>query len=118
MTTIQQLPTVSNLSLSDLLVTWNTTNSDSRKFSITALRDLIQANLTAAYGNTATFTTYVQVTGVLTAYLPAPSAAIQGARATVTDSNQTLTAGIGATVAGGGANVVPVFCNGTNWVIG
>jgi len=39
-------------------------------------------------------------------------------RRTVTDSNATLTAGIGAVVAGGGANIVPVFSDGTNWRIG
>jgi hypothetical protein len=36
----------------------------------------------------------------------------------VNNSNAAYTAGIGATVAAGGSNVVPVFCNGTNWVIG
>lgn len=40
------------------------------------------------------------------------------ARRTVTDSNAALTAGIGAVVAGGGANVVPVFSDGANWRIG
>ena len=52
------------------------------------------------------------------AQLPAVSLANIGMRDTVTDSNATLTAGIGTTVAAGGANVVPVFCDGTNWVIG
>lgn len=41
-----------------------------------------------------------------------------GARSFVTDSTATLTAGIGATVTGGGANGVPVVSNGTNWLIG
>lgn len=41
-----------------------------------------------------------------------------GARAHVTDANATFTAGIGAIVAAGGANVVPVFYDGTNWRIG
>ena len=50
--------------------------------------------------------------------LPAASAALAGARAHVTNSNATFTAGIGAIVAAGGANVVPVFCDGTNWRIG
>lgn len=45
-------------------------------------------------------------------------AATAGLRNHVTDSNATLTAGIGAVVAGGGANVVPVFADGTNWRIG
>jgi len=57
--------------------------------------------------------------GVLTvATLPDPAVAGVGAEAFVTDSNATTTAGIGATVAGGGANKVPVYSDGTNWKIG
>jgi hypothetical protein len=51
-------------------------------------------------------------------YLPAASADWLAVRLYVTDSNATLTAGIGAVVAGGGANKVPVTCDGTNWRIG
>ncbi len=51
------------------------------------------------------------------AQLPAASTC-EGAHAMVTDATQTLTAGIGATVVGGGANRVPVVSNGTNWLIG
>lgn len=49
-----------------------------------------------------------------------PSAATAGARARafVTDSNATHAAGIGAVVAAGGANFVPVYSDGTNWRIG
>lgn len=47
-----------------------------------------------------------------------PGAPGTGARSAVTDANATLTAGIGAVVAGGGANIVPVFFDGTNWRIG
>lgn len=39
-------------------------------------------------------------------------------RMAVNNSNAALTAGIGAVVAGGGANVVPVFCDGADWRIG
>jgi hypothetical protein len=39
-------------------------------------------------------------------------------RMAVSDSNAAYTAGIGASVAGGGSNVVPVFCNGSAWLIG
>ena len=42
-------------------------------------------------------------------------ATIRGARALVTDANATTFASV---VAGGGANVVPVYCDGTNWRIG
>ena len=47
-----------------------------------------------------------------------PAASSKFAKAWVTDSNATLTAGIGAIVAGGGTNVVPVCCDGANWRIG
>ena len=39
----------------------------------------------------------------------------QGVRSMVTDANSTTFL---STVAGGGANIVPVISNGTNWVIG
>ena len=51
------------------------------------------------------------------AKLPA-AASFQGVRGMVSDATQTLTAGIGATVAGSGANIVPVVSDGTNWKIG
>ena len=50
--------------------------------------------------------------------LPAASAALAGTRAAVSDSNAAYSGNAGATVAAGGSNVVPVFCNGTNWDIG
>lgn len=56
-------------------------------------------------------------TGIV-ANLQAASAALRGYRGYVTDASVAYTsANLGSTVAGGGANVVPVFCNGTNWVI-
>ena len=50
--------------------------------------------------------------------LTAPVVALQGARAFVTDATLGIIAGLGTVVAGGGANAVPVYCDGTNWVIG
>jgi hypothetical protein len=47
--------------------------------------------------------------------LPSASTAGAGARAIVTDATATTFA---STVTGGGANTVPVFSDGTNWVIG
>lgn len=52
------------------------------------------------------------------AQLPAASAALAGTRAAVSNSNAAYSGNAGTTVAGGGSNIVPVFCNGTNWVIG
>jgi hypothetical protein len=75
--------------------------------------------------NNAVLTGVFQTPGVLTlpagtvADLPAASATYLGIRAIVNDATAAYTsANVGATVAGGGANTVPVFCNGTNWVIG
>lgn len=47
--------------------------------------------------------------------LTACSSGLKGARSFVTDANATTFL---STVAAGGANNVPVVCNGTNWVIG
>jgi len=50
---------------------------------------------------------------------PACNATYLGARATVNNSSQTLTAAIGAVLSTTtGTNIVPVFCDGTNWRIG
>lgn len=118
MSTINQLPTVSALTSADKALVYSSENGDARKASIGTLRDFVQANMTDADADTLTLREYLRVTPVTVANLPVASAAIIGARAAVTDATQTLTAGIGATAAGGGANVVPVFCNGVNWIIG
>ena len=52
------------------------------------------------------------------ATLPSAATLGAGARSFVTDSNATHAAGLGNTVAGGGANSVPVYSDGTNWKIG
>ncbi len=64
------------------------------------------------------FGTYVATGAVAVASLPACGAGTKAARMFVTDANATFTAGIGAVVAAGGANNVPVTCDGTNWRIG
>jgi len=50
--------------------------------------------------------------------LPAAAVGLRGARATVTNAVETLAAGIGLAPTNGGANCVPVFCNGVAWLIG
>jgi hypothetical protein len=52
---------------------------------------------------------------VAVASLPAASSTLKGSRMFVTDANATT---FMSTVAGGGANNVPVVCDGTNWKIG
>jgi hypothetical protein len=59
----------------------------------------------------------VQLTGITVGQLPPATVALLGTRGTVTDSNAATTAGIGAVVAAGGANVVPVYCDGAAWRI-
>ena len=54
----------------------------------------------------------------LVAALPSAASAGVGAEGWVTDATVTWAAGIGAIVAGGGANAVPVKSDGTNWRIG
>lgn len=49
------------------------------------------------------------------ATLPAAAAGLAGFKAFVTDANATTFASV---VVGGGANGVPVYCDGTNWRIG
>jgi hypothetical protein len=50
--------------------------------------------------------------------LPPASQTPIGSRGFVTNSNATLAAGIGNVAASGGANLVPVYNDGTNWRIG
>lgn len=45
-------------------------------------------------------------------------AAIQGGTAFVTDSTLGFSAGLGLTVVGGGSNKVPVYSDGSTWIIG
>ena len=68
------------------------------------------------YAGTSVLAPYVRTSTAYTvATLPAAGTAGAGARAYVTDANATTFASI---VAGGGANIVPVMSNGTNWIIG
>lgn len=61
------------------------------------------------------FGTSVQISATTVDSLSTCNAAAIGQRKSVTDATATTFA---STVAGGGANIVPVFCNGTNWIIG
>lgn len=64
------------------------------------------------------FPTVVKVGVFAVAGLPSAVTAGVGSRAFVTDSNATIAAGLGNTVAAGGANKVPVYSDGANWIIG
>jgi hypothetical protein len=65
-----------------------------------------------------TFHGVVGTTPVTVSNLVVASYAGVGARAFVTDSTQTLSVGLGTTVVGGSTNKVPVYSDGTSWLIG
>lgn len=50
--------------------------------------------------------------------LPSASTSGAGATAFVTDATLPITTGLGLSVTGGGTNKVPVYSDGTNWIIG
>lgn len=50
--------------------------------------------------------------------LPAAAGALTGARSTVSDGSVVAAGNFGTVVAGAGANIVPVYCDGTNWRVG
>ena len=80
---------------------------------------------TPVVGSTGTFTTvsvtsatassFLRVTPVAVASLPAAATAGAGARATVNDA---LTPAYGSAVAGGGAVVIGVISTGSSWNVG
>ena len=108
MPTINFLPLITQISGGDNVVLWVPNQGDSRRASVTTLISYVEQNM----GNVVCST--VQTTPSTLAQLPNP-VGNAGARGYVTDS--TVTA-FGTTVAGGGANQVPVWSNGTNWLVG
>lgn len=74
---------------------------------------LVSGNITGQSYISAT--TAIQTTPVVVASLPAAATAGSGARAFVSDANDTA---FNAIVAGSGANNLPVFSDGTDWRIG
>lgn len=81
-----------------------------------AITGIASSSGTGDWAHTGTLKTTGVVTlsqGFIVANLPAASTALKGARAFVTDSASPT---YNAQVVGGGANTVPVFCNGNVWV--
>lgn len=107
MTQINRLSAVYTLSAGDQLVIWSPAQGDARRSSLTVLRDFLKA-----FFETFTVSSYIMVQPCLVSDLPA---GVAGARAFVTNATATTFASV---VAGGGANSVPVYHDGTNWRIG
>ena len=74
-------------------------------------RDLKLRNLLAGGGNGS----YVQTPSMAFADLAAAATAGQGARAFISNGASAV---FGVAAAGGGANKVPVYSDGTNWIVG
>lgn len=108
MPTINQLPTVTQVSGGDQLPLYVTNQGDARRCSVTTLSQYLQANFGAIT------CVSVQTTPIAYAQLPNP-VGIAGTRAFITDGS---TSTFNATVTGGGANKVPIFSDGTNWKVG
>jgi hypothetical protein len=65
-----------------------------------------------------TGTGYLKQAPVAVSALPAAATVGAGTRGFVSDSTVAASGNFGATVTGGGSNNVPVFSDGTNWLIG
>lgn len=109
MPTINMLPLVSQLSGGDNFPLYAPNQGDARRVSLTDMITYIEENFDGVIANT------VKTSPVTVANLPVASTAGSGTRAFVTDANATT---FNSVVAGGGANGVPVFSDGTNWRIG
>jgi hypothetical protein len=84
-----------------------TTPNDGTGDTLRTAGQKVQANFTELYGTRAS----LQLTPTAFASLPTPS---EGMIASVNNSN---TAVWGANIAGGGANKVLAYYNGTNWTV-
>jgi len=108
MPTINQLPTVTQVSGGDQFPLFLPSQGDARRCSVTTMIGYMEENFDAVVANT------VQTTPSTFAQLP-NAVGNTGARAFITDGSTTTFA---ATVAGGGANFVPVYSDGTVWKVG
>lgn len=117
MPTINLLPVLdaTDVSGSVLFPVWVSDQGDTYRLSMTNLIAYIEENFGAMEATSLTASSFVATTGVTVANLPSAATAGAGARAMVTNANATT---FNSVVAGGGANIVPVFSDGTDWRIG
>jgi hypothetical protein len=108
MPTINQLPTVTQLSGGDQLPVYVSNQGDARRSSITTLISYVEANFTAVVAQT------VQTIPVRFDQLP-NAVGNAGARAFITNCS---TAVFNDAANGAGSTQVPVWSNGTVWKVG
>lgn len=110
MTSIRQLSAVTSLSAGDQVPLYVPSAGDARKFSLTTLVTFLSDAFSSF-----TASSYIATTATTVADLPSAATAGAGARAMVTDADS---ATFNAAAVGGGANIMPVWSNGTTWRIG
>ena len=108
MPTINQLPTVTQLSGGDQLPVYVSNQGDARRSSITTLISYVEANFTAVVAQT------VQTIPVRFDQLP-NAVGNAGAHAFITNCS---TAVFNDAANGAGSTQVPVWSNGTVWKVG
>lgn len=87
--------------------------------NITSVGTLSSLSVTGNIGaNIVLLDSYVKTEAVTFSLLPSAATAGAGARAFISDGNIAATGNFAAQVQGGGANNVPVYSDGTNWLIG
>jgi hypothetical protein len=109
MPTINQLPTVTQVSGGDQFPLYVTSQGDARRCSVTTMLAYFQDNFSDIVASS------IRTVPITFAQLPNATVAGAGTRAFIADAD---TATFGATVAGGGANIVPVYSDGTDWKVG
>lgn len=84
--------------------------------TFSTMGSMLMTQVGGTWNNVGAFNFRVLGTGaVAVASLPTCNAANEGSKYAVTNATVTTFASV---VAGGGSNHVPVYCNGTNWIIG
>jgi len=98
----------------DVRINWTSVNGQAAAGTIdTSLERASAGVVKIADGSTGTG--YIKQVPVLVSQLPAPGTVGAGTRGFVSDATSTTFA---AAPVGGGANTVPVYSDGTNWLIG
>jgi hypothetical protein len=93
--------------------------TDTASAADSKLLDLQRAGVSAASVSTdSTGTGYLKLIPTTVGALTAAATVGAGTKAFVTDSTSTLSSHHGQAVVGGGTNFVPVFSDGTNWIVG
>jgi hypothetical protein len=105
----------SDVSGSVLIPVWVSDQGGTYRLSLTNLATFLATAMTDMTTDNLTASEYLGVSGVTFANLPSAVTAGAGARATCTDATATTFA---SALAGGGANTVPTYSDGTIWRIG